>query len=158
MSISNLSALCEGICALACVPAPVLQPDAQGLLAFHLTLNETAISVLQWPLVDSGFALIVAELGDLPTESELDLLRGLLNANFVPPARHAPTFARNPANGQALLQLPFLLENATAASVHDAMQRVEQLASPWRRLASEAFSDTQSGQDIRPAGGLPAFA
>ncbi|MEJ7929220.1 CesT family type III secretion system chaperone [Ramlibacter sp. AN1015] len=143
MAVSSLSALCEGVCALLGVPAAVLAPDALGLLAFSLTIEETSISVLQRPAADPGMATIVVELGEPPAEAELALLRHLLNANFALCLPHGPLFARNPVTGQALLQLPCPLDLVTPDSVYRSLLQATEFAGQWRQQAREIAQPTQ---------------
>ena len=42
MTIASFDDLCAGFCEIAKVPAPALQADAQGLIAFDVNLRDRA--------------------------------------------------------------------------------------------------------------------
>lgn len=140
MLVNPLQSLCNGVCALLGVDAPLLEANGQGLFAFTLTLQGTPVTVLTRPLVDADAAFVVVELGTLPPELELPALRQLMEANFALLGRDAPCFSRHMVNQKVLLQWHFALATATPAGLRASILRAVALAADWLDLAREELA------------------
>jgi hypothetical protein len=144
MPDERFQALFTGICQQLGAERPMSapEPDAHGLLAFHLLLDGTPVNVFQRPGLDDDSLFVVVELGTLPPDVELRALRQLMEANFALLGRQAPCFARHPASGHALLQWACPLATTTAAGLHAALVRAAGLARDWIALAREGLAPT----------------
>lgn len=134
-----LQTLCDGLCALLHVDAPRLEPGAQGLLAFTLKLQDTAVTVLQRNQADEDIAFVVVELGALPPELELAGLRQLMEANLALLGRDAPCFSRHQGSQTILLQWHFTVTTATPEALHAGLLHATALTADWLDLAREGL-------------------
>ncbi|MGE4242663.1 CesT family type III secretion system chaperone [Ramlibacter sp.] len=123
--------LCDGYCGIAGVPAPQLEMEAEGLVAFHVRLRGVTVDFVYSPAVDDQRILVIVEMGPLP-EHNGAAVAGLLDANFFRQQPGAPVFARNPATGDAVLQLLHPLEATTAADLFAVVDAGIDTALQWR--------------------------
>lgn len=150
MAVANFDELCAGFCEIAGVRAPVLQPDASGLAAFHFKFRGVTVDVMHWPHRCAHSAYIAFAFGALPPgdadrASHMELL---LMANFVSFWQPQGTFACNPATSNMVLQYTYSLADATAHALFELVEHGTALALEWRDSAREG---------ALPAEASPAF-
>lgn len=132
MSLMDFKDLCTSLCELVGAQAPDLVPDSNGTLAFTVTVDDVDTGVV---LDDSGpepGALLVTVLGTPEEAGELQLLRGLLDTNFIVSGVGAPSFVRNPVTGEIALHQPLLLSQVTAQDVYDKVVRATGTMARWK--------------------------
>lgn len=132
MSLLDFKDLCTSLCELVGAPAPDLAPDSNGTLAFTVTVDDVDTGVV---LDDSGpepGALLITVLGVPEGSSELQILRGLLDTNFIMSGVGAPSFVRNPLNGEIALNQPLLFSQVRAQDVYDKVLRATGTMARWK--------------------------
>lgn len=131
MSLSDFNDLCTSLCDLVGVDAPSLQRDEHGTLAFTITVDEVDTGIVFDDAAPEPGALLITSLG-IPDESiERQLLRRLLDTNFIVSGVHSPSFNRNPATGEIALHQPCLLSHVTAQDIYDKLIRATKIKLQW---------------------------
>lgn len=133
MAVANFEELCAGFCEIAGLKAPVLQPDASGLVAFHFRFRDVTVDVMHWPQRCAQSAYIAFAFGTLPADEQERAahLELLMMANFVS-WQPQGTFACNPASGEVMLQYSYPLSDATPHALLELVEHGTTLASDWR--------------------------
>ena len=138
MTIASFEDLCAGFCEIAKVPAPPLQADAQGLIAFHVILRDVTVNLVHCPERCADHAFILFEFGPMGQDGadRCEALQALLDANFLPLQVHPPVFSRNPATGDALLQYVYPFFEATPTGLLELIDDGVEMALRWRQSRS----------------------
>jgi hypothetical protein len=135
MTTDAFKHLCDGLCDLMQEPRFDLPELIEGTIAFHLNVRDVAVSVLHYPQSCAGYAFVVFELGAVPDGDPRmpQILRELLNANFVLAHPHPPTLSCNPATGDVVLRCTRPLAEATPVGLFEMIGHGVNAASQWRR-------------------------
>lgn len=130
---ASFQALCDGLCGLLGLPAPVLAPDALGVTGFTLRMQDVDVSVvLAGEAGGPPIAGLLVEFGPPPPARELAAWQALLDANFLMLGPDAPCFSRNPATGEVVLQQACPLHATTPQVLQARIERMTQVARRWR--------------------------
>ena len=140
MAVGSFNDLCAGFCELAGVPAPILKPDARGVIAFHVILRDVTVNIVHAPARCEDHAFILFEFGPFRGDhaDPASDLGGLLDANFLSMQPYPPVFSRNPVNGDALLQYVYPFFDATPTGLLELVELGVQKALSWRQGAKVA--------------------
>src|SRR4051812_19424853 len=95
MAIGSFEDLCEGFCELVGVPAPMLTPDSEGLVACHVDLRDVIVNLVHSPNNSTDHLFVLVECGLIPEQGAQRIMQTLLEANFFRLEVHPPTFGRN---------------------------------------------------------------
>src|SRR5262245_50406400 len=107
MFVANFEVLCQGICELAGVVSPCVRPHAHGIESMFLVFQGLPITVMHIKRSNSSAtALLVAQLGCVRANDELNDWSVLMACNAGVSAAAAPRFGRNPESGDVLLAWP----------------------------------------------------
>jgi hypothetical protein len=140
MAISSLDALCAGYCEIAGVPAPDLQPDDRGIVAFNLKRRDVVIDLLHSPSSGVDNIFVLFHLGPFGADEWMAgrAMRQLLAGNFLLLDATAPTFSCNPTTGNAFMQyvVPFFETSPTA--LHELIEAGVAKTLAWREAAADA--------------------
>jgi len=149
LPIANFEALAGGICELADIGIPHLEPDARGTLAFSMRLQGIVVSGVELARDRGSRAIFMAELGALPEAQALRSARLLLQANTFLPGEDNPRFSRHPQTADILLQWPCRYDGI-GMSMADAFDRVLQLVQAARQWRADPLGERASGQALPP--------
>lgn len=158
MAIANFEELCKGMCEVAGVEAPELSADEQGVLAFTVQLHDVSVTVAHAQETSPGCAYVLIEFGEPPADRELAAWLALMDANFLMLGDNAPTFSRNPANGQVILQYAYPFEQATALGLYQGILRMVEIAGQWRQDYFLQDDDATPGTRLHEAVSAADFA
>ena len=148
MAIASFEELCKGLCEIAGMAPPVLEPDEHGTLAFTVHMREVAVSVMSIGVKRLDTAFLMAELGPLPKEHALEGWRALMQANLQMLGENPSTFSRNPETGDVVLQRACPLARVTATDVYQQVVEMVELAFQWRQ---DYFLGKLKAKSLAPA-------
>jgi hypothetical protein len=151
VAIADFSQLCEAFCETAGVPAPTLEADAHGVIAFTAVLNDVSVSVAHAPETHRDCAFVLVEFGAPPAGREQESMASLMEANFLMLGEYSPVFSRNPANGEIVLQYAYPFANASALELYQSVVEMTELALRWR---ADQFLDSPPQTSESPASHL----
>jgi hypothetical protein len=134
MAVSTFDELCAGFCELIAVTPPVLNADANELVAFHVVRRDVTIILAHRPGSSKDHFFVLFELGPIANDAEdaAAQMQALLEANFVLLQVHPPVFSRNPASGDAVLQYAFPLFETTPNGLCELIDREIDRVLAWR--------------------------
>lgn len=140
MAVATFEELSAGFCDIAGLPAPTLEPDERGLIAFHVKFRGVTVDVMHWPERCADSAFIVFTFGPVSPDdrSQAESLRSLLTANFVSFRQPQPVFGCNPANGNVVLQYTCALFDATPHTLLELVEQGTASALQWREQSGKA--------------------
>jgi hypothetical protein len=150
---SSFAQFGAALCEVAGTTAPPLQPDQNGLTAFHLVMRDVVVNLAHL-MPDEGASddvLVMATFGPIPQEMELEVLRALAQSNFSMLGPRVPVLAVNPATGEVVLRQQLSLSDTEATDAFATILRLGELAREWRLnptmapLAPEAASVASVG-------------
>ena len=159
MAIGSFRHLCEGFCEIAGVETPPLIANDEGLIAFHMKLRGVTINVVHSPESSADHAFILVECGAIPHKLAQRAMQALLEANFFWLQVHPPTFSRNPATGDAVLQFVYPFQDATPTGLFALIDQGVVLALRWQQdcfIPAEPMFDPAPA--LRSPAMLPTFA
>jgi hypothetical protein len=138
MTITSFEDLCIGFCELARLRPPALAADPAGVTAFHLDSQGVGVDVIYAPDKADSLAFVVIGLGPVENQprAAADILMELMQANFLSLRPHPPTFACDPATGEAVLQCTFPIRDGRAVDLAAVIDEGIRLARRWRRDCS----------------------
>ncbi|CAN5664280.1 hypothetical protein BH11PSE7_BH11PSE7_20220 [soil metagenome] len=126
----------HALCASAGAATPPLEPDANGMITFHMILHDVAVNITSLiageALTAQEDAFILVTFGDIPAGQELDVLTLLAEANFTMVGADMPVFGMNPATRQIVLRQRVVLAQTNAASAFEFIVRMVDLVLDWR--------------------------
>lgn len=146
MPFANFLEFGAGVCEVAGIVFPELQPDANGVLAFHLKWQDVVMDFMQRP-EQAGIASMSINFGSIPDELELDALRALVEANLAMFGPDGPVFCKYPGSRQVVLQKILQLSDIDGVSMVQMLDRAANIARNWR--ADPTFANF----GIEPANG-----
>lgn len=134
MAVASFEELCAGFCEIVKVPQPRLKADARGLVAFHVVMRGATVNLIHRPDETTDHVFVLFELGPLPLDAadSFTRMRELLEANYALLQLYPPTYSRNPATGDALLQYVYPLFDATPSGLHELIERGLDVVSQWQ--------------------------
>lgn len=133
MPVAGFEELCTSYCELADFACPDVSVDAHGMQAFHLELEGVAVTVMHERRVAPDRAFIVFEFGPVPDERAQQVWPLLVDANFMMLREHAPSFGRNPRNGDVLLRVPCSFAQINPVEFRQVVDDGVQAALRWRQ-------------------------
>ena len=120
------------LCDAANVPFPKLEPEPNGLLAFHLLVGDVAVNLVHLETPDNDEAHMLVTFGAAPREQELQVLRTLADANYAMMASGSPVMCRQPETGEIVLRKSVSISLVEARDAFKAILQLAQLARRWR--------------------------
>jgi hypothetical protein len=132
MAISNIEALCAGLCELLGVPSPQLVPNAKGTLAATIRLRGVNVAMQQFANRHADCVFLRVDMGEVYEQHELAAWRVLMQANLRLVGEWAPRFSRHPATGHATLHWPCPLMPLNVPEFHRRVQALVDACCKWR--------------------------
>lgn len=133
MTISDFHELAAQFCEACASPIPDLSPDGDGVLSFSAVVRDVHVAVAHDTVTHPGLVLVYATFGSVPQQRELEICRALLYANLLMLRPAAPTFTRNPDDGQVILRYISPLADLTGSALWDGLQAMVASALQWRQ-------------------------
>jgi hypothetical protein len=135
MSIARFEDLCVSLCEVAAVAPPDLAQDERGFTAFTITSSGVATTIMQHRDTPDSIA-IACSLGAVGDEDDHRACRAVLAINFMMLGEPmAPCVARDPVTGEFVLHYTSKLQDASGASLYQAVVRMVKAAQAWRNGA-----------------------
>lgn len=108
------------------------QPAPKGLDTLALVIDGVGVALTYHADYKNDCAFVFTEFGSIAPEQELDVLRKLLEVNFLLYRGGAPTFTRDPDSGRIVLLSEIPLQQATPAMVLHYLRQLVSQALQWR--------------------------
>ena len=126
----------DALCTIAGAATPPLEPDANGMLTFHMILHDVAVNITTI-VADENIngqddAFILVTFGPIPAGQELEVLTLLAEANFTMLGADMPVLGLNPGTAQVVLRQRVVLAETDPASTYESILRLVDLALDWR--------------------------
>ncbi len=139
MAVANFDELCDGVCELAGIQRPDVEPDAQSCQGMAFVVDDVAVELTLEPHISPEHVLVRVNFGAFPAGAELNACRALMEFNTR--MRGAgPAFSRHPQSGDIIYQCPYSFAQATAHDLHDWCLRLVQAAREWREPFAQAVA------------------
>jgi hypothetical protein len=132
MSMASFEDVCTSLCELIGVEPPLLQPDAMGAVGFTVTYRQAVVAFEQAQFGSDAGLVMTVEFGAPPPEQELEVLRHLLDANFLMGGAGAPAFERDPASGRISLRRSLLLSQVAVQDLYGDIAEAAEAVAQWR--------------------------
>jgi hypothetical protein len=132
MAVSSFEDFCASLSGLMGVDPPPLQPDDMGAVGFTVIYRDARIGFMRADFGADPGLLMMVEFGAPPPEQELQILRHLLDANFLMGGMGAPAFERDPATGEISLRHSFLLSQVSVQGVFQDIADAAEAVANWR--------------------------
>lgn len=132
MAVHDFSDLTIGLCGLLELPMPSLEPNEAGTVGFTVVYDGARIGFVQAEGGDAADLLMLVELGPVPPEKELEVLRGLMDANYVMRAGGAPAFTRHPHTQDIVLRYSFKYAEVDVDRLVDSLATAADAVVNWR--------------------------
>ena len=132
MPFSTFSKFGAALCEVAGVQYPNPQSDANGVMAFHLVLDDVIVNLLHHEFEGNDDAFVLVVFGMAPERDECEVLRTLAEMNFVLMSGDAPVMGCNPETGEVVLRKALSLSLVDASSAFEAIRQLVVLALEWR--------------------------
>ena len=118
--------------------------DAGGAVAMEID----GVDVV---LQDAGELLLMrAEVGELPEGGEAEILAAAMKANFLYQGTGGATLAVNPADGMLHVHKYNWMERMDAETVLDAIDKLADTASAWRKILADYTSGAVAADADHP--------
>jgi hypothetical protein len=131
MPAANFDDFCTSLCTLIGVPPPVLEPDANGVIAFTVIHRDARIAFVDRARGNQPGVLMIVEFGAAPPEKELEILRGLMEANFLMTGVGAPAFVLNPLTREISFHQSYLLSEVDVPAVYQGLATAANAVHEW---------------------------
>lgn len=115
-----------------------------GLDTLALAIDGVGVALTYHADYKNDCAFVFTEFGSIPPEQELEVMRKLLDVNFLLYRGGAPTFSRDPDSGRIMLLSEIPLDAATPAMVLHYLRQLVSQALQWRSghyLEQDASTD-----------------
>lgn len=132
-SCSAFAELAAALCRTAGATLPPLTPDAEGGVGLRLEIDGVAVLVTHYPAHFPAHAFVLVSFGPVPATAEADVFRELLGANLMMLRPGAPAFARDPLDGQIVLQASCALAETSGDALLAGIRAAVGKAIEWRR-------------------------
>lgn len=113
---------------------PPLDPDGCGGLGLRMEIDGIAVSVMHYPAHFPEHAFVLVVFGPVPASAEAEVFRELLDANMAMLRPGAPAFARDPTDGQIVLQASCALSQTGGEALLSGIRAAVGKAIEWRRV------------------------
>jgi hypothetical protein len=128
--------LAAEFCGIAGAPVPDMRLDAAGVRAFTAVIGDVPITIGHDQPRFPAHVFMVTSFGAVPQERESAIQRELLEANAFMLQPHAAFFARDPQNGEILLQSIWPLAGIAGQDLWNACVTTVEAAVRWRETGS----------------------
>jgi hypothetical protein len=132
MAVASFEDFCVELCGLMGAPVPELEPSPSGIIGFTVNYRDTVIGFMKPAETMEPGVLMLVQLGAAPRERQLEVLRILMEANFLMWGVCAPHYALNPATGAISLHYAFTVSQASAQSIFQSVLRSADIVQNWR--------------------------
>lgn len=109
------------------------EPAPTGLDTLAVVIDGVGVALTYHADYKNDCAFVFTEFGSIPPEQELEVMRKLLDVNFLLYRGGAPTFTRDPDSGRIVLLSEIPLQQATPAMVLHYLRQLVSQALQWRR-------------------------
>jgi hypothetical protein len=147
----------DALCTVAGAATPLFEPEASGMLTFHMILHDVAVNITTIvageAMAAQDDAFILVTFGDIPAGQELEVLTLLAEANFTMVGVDMPVFGLNPATRQVVLRQRVVLAETDPVSAFEFIVRLVDLALDWRANPTLAPVDCSQFEGSGDVGG-----
>ncbi|MGE0332751.1 MAG: CesT family type III secretion system chaperone [Ramlibacter sp.] len=149
----DLQDVCASFCALAKVPAPSLQAQNDGTVAFNVQYRGVTVDLAAQPGIDATHAYVLFHMGELdPAHADCGrILLALLHTNFVNLRANQPVLSCRPSTHMATLQWAFPLAETTGENLLQLIEQGVDLVLQWRQTHFLAPDAAQPGAVLSDA-------
>lgn len=133
MAVASFEVFCSHLCALIGAPVPTLEPGPTGVVAFTVCYRDATVGFIKPDDTMEPGVLMMVVFGAPPEDIEDDVLRVVLDSNFLMLGMDAPMFARNPATREISLHRSFTLLQADVHTILNAVVQAAEMAANWKR-------------------------
>ncbi len=151
MPAATFKDFCLMLCSLIDVTPPDLTPDAQGVVGFTVDCQGASVNFMEGEYGSEPGLLMSVMFGAPPADQELEVLRSLMDANFLLAGMMAPAFVRNPATGEIALHQSYLLSQVDVQGIYQGIANAAAAVEAWREdpmLLSSQLPDTQAVREF----------
>ncbi len=143
MEFTSFEALCRDVGKAAGIDSPIVAQDESGDVSLSIQVDAVNITLLQAPLQPAGAVLILTELGPIPRDSELQVMRASLDVNFQLLGQARMSIFRSVERGDAVLQATFDLKALSSDNVYEVLVGLSGFAHEWRseHFLADGFAD-----------------
>jgi hypothetical protein len=135
------------------VEPPSLQPDANGIVGFTIVHQGARVELVEREWAGQPGMLMLVELGRLPADGELEILRGLMEANFLMSGLEGAAFALDPCTGEVSFRESFALSRLDAHALYRSIEAAAGAVQQWKE---EAFLEAPAAHEA-PACPAPSL-
>jgi hypothetical protein len=132
MAVSSFNDFCTSLCGLVDVEPPPLAPDEKGIVGFTITCDGANVSFIAGEYGGHPAMLMAVVFGVPPEGREAEVLRSLMDANYMMTGMVPPAFVRNPADGTISLHQSYLLSQVEVESIYRGVSNAAAAVETWR--------------------------
>jgi hypothetical protein len=133
MAVASFEVFCADLCALMGVPAPPLEPSPAGVIGFTVEYRGAKVAFIKPDETREPGILMMVTFGTPPAEIEADVLRVLMEGNFLMMGMNAPVYARHPLTSEISLHHNFPLLQTDVHTIAAAIENAAEMAQIWAR-------------------------
>lgn len=133
MPAATFKDFCLMLCSLIDVTPPHLTPDSRGVVGFTVDCQGASVNFMEGEYGGEPGLLMSVMFGAPPADQELEVLRSLLDANFLLAGMMAPAFVRNPSTGEIALHQSYLLSQVDVQSIYRGIANAAGAVQAWRQ-------------------------
>jgi hypothetical protein len=133
MALQSFEDFCTSLCAVLGVDAPPLDPDMYGDVGFTVTYRGAHIGFTQSGHGEARAALMSVTFGLPPPDKEAEILRALMEANYLMARFGAPAFMRNPVTGEISLHYCMQLSQVDIPTVYSSIAHAAEAVAEWNK-------------------------
>ncbi len=151
MPFTDFTDFCASLCTLIGVEPEPLVPDEDGIVGFTANCDGVDIGFMEAHSGDEPGVVMMADFGNADEATELEVLRELLNTNFLLSGIAAPAFVRNPITGELAFHQSWLLSQVSAQDAYERMANAADVVHRWKAgtlLSPRAMPGSGAGQGI----------
>ncbi|MBC7436097.1 MAG: CesT family type III secretion system chaperone [Bdellovibrionales bacterium] len=127
------AALAAALCKAARIAPPALAEDTSGGLGLRLELDGVLVTITHHPAQFPSHVFVYVAFGAVPASGEADAFRDLLDANLLMMRPCSPSFARDPLDGQIVLQACCALHETSGNALLAGIRVAVGKALEWRQ-------------------------
>ena len=140
MSMEHFEDFCARLCRHMGVAPPALAPGPRGIVAFTVAHGGASVCFALGQHSDPG-VVIVVELGTVPPDCELAVLRALMDANLMMLDVKCASFGRNALTGVVSMHRPLSLPVGDIEAVVRHITGAADAVAAWQNNCFRAWTD-----------------
>jgi hypothetical protein len=132
MVVYSFDELCHAMCEILGVAAPAVTTSDNTVPAFSVTYKDVSLCLLQAAVDDAEHGVLMIDYGPVPETRQLEVLRSLLEANFLMAGARPPAFSINPVSDHVICQMGFALALADPVALCQSLEPLVTAVHRWR--------------------------